>query len=199
MTPNEVRSIIETIVHKKVKYFGIYIIIAIIITMAGVSVLEYMRVKGQNLATKSDIDSLTSKVEAIKFNYLKKIENYKSVLNAKQEVEKTFINSKIEIYNLTTTIISMIITRVNNRGDERKLMEEILWNKIPELLIRINSHARLKKDLQKESLELQLNYNRIVDYINRLLKEQNDGKYGIEFKEILQILEKIQNKLLDYN
>ena len=123
MTPEDIKTILETVIENKTKYFWVYILISVILALASAFILEFIKTKTRNFATKSDIETLTDKVESVKYDYLKKIEEYKKELSGKYELEKTLISSKVEAYQLATSLKVTILKRKNNLGSEKELME----------------------------------------------------------------------------
>lgn len=198
MTTDELKSIINIILNKQLKYFLKYILLSIIISTFGFYFFGFLKTKALNLATKSDLHILTNKVESIKYNYLKKIEDYKKVSNQKRELEKTIINKKTEIYNFISKLTVQILKRIDEPGNERKLLKDIFWEKIPDLLIQLNSHVRIKTEYQKEIETLNIEYNIIADFINEVRKDPN-SEHKMDVTKILLTLDKIQKKLIGFN
>lgn len=66
MTPEEIKAIIEKTLNGATKYYWIYLILALIFGILISIGVEYFKTKGQNLATKQDIATITNKVEQIK-------------------------------------------------------------------------------------------------------------------------------------
>jgi hypothetical protein len=66
MTPEEIKFIIEKTLNGATKYYWLYLVFALIIWIAISIGVEYFKTKGQNLATKQDIETITNKVEQIK-------------------------------------------------------------------------------------------------------------------------------------
>ena len=194
MTPEDIKTIVETIIENKIKYFWGYILISVIFGMASTFVLEFLKTKGQNFATKSDIEILTNKVESVKYDYLRKIEEYKKELSGKYELEKTMISSKVEGYQRATSLKITILKRKNNLGSEKELMEQF-FNKIPELLIHLNSHFQIRTDLKEEITAMEDSYNDIVSYIEQT-RASGASKYHIDLEKIENVIDNIQKKIL---
>ena len=194
MTPEDIKTIVETIIENKIKYFWGYILISVIFGMASTFVLEFLKTKGQNFATKSDIEILTNKVESVKYDYLRKIEEYKKELSGKYELEKTMISSKVEGYQRATSLKITILKRKNNLGSEKELMEQF-FNKIPELLIHLNSHFQIRTDLKEEITAMEDSYNDIVSYIEQT-RASGESKYHIDLEKIENVIDNIQKKIL---
>jgi len=94
MTPEEIKAIIEKTLHGTTKYYWVYLVIALIIGIFITLGIEYLKTKGQNLATKQDIETITSKVEQIK-----------AEIQKGQEVEKLKRELK---YNAILTSLNLI-------------------------------------------------------------------------------------------
>jgi len=183
MSPEEIKSIVETVVSNKIKYFWLYIIVSVLLGFASAFLIEYFKEKGKNLATKSDLQDLTNKVESIRYDYIKK---YK--------LEETLLNNRIQIYKLSTSLKEIILRRKNNLGNEKDLMESI-FNQLRELLVQLDIQPHLKLELKKEISSLNNEYNNIITYIKQL---QTSGakSYNIDFGEIEKNINDIQIKLL---
>ena len=168
--------------------------IIILLGLYLILIKSYYSEKGKNLATKEDIKEITDKMESVKLDYLRRIEEYKKELNIKYELEKTLINSKVKAYQIATALKETIIRRKSNFGIEKDQMQEIFEN-IPELLIHLNSQVHLKNMFQEETKAMQESYNGIVFYIEQL-RTSGTKTYVINLDTIDSNLEKIQEKLL---
>lgn len=194
VTPEEIKTIVETIVENKIKYFWVYILISVFLALICAFIFEYIKTRTRNFATKSDIEALTDKVESVKYDYLKKIEEYKKELSGKYELEKTLISSKVEAYQLATSLKVTILKRKSNLGSEKELMEQF-FNKIPELLIHLMSHFQIRTDMQEEITAMQNSYNEIVSYIEQI-RASGAGQYHIDLENIEKVIDNIQKKIL---
>lgn len=168
--------------------------IIILLGLYLILIKSYYSEKGKNLATKEDIKEITDKMESVKLDYLRRIEEYKKELNIKYELEKTLINSKVKAYQIATTLKETIIRRKSNFGIEKDQMQEIFEN-VPELLIHLNSQVHLKNMFQEETKAMQESYNGIVLYIEQI-RTSGKKSYVINLDTIDSNLEKIQEKLL---
>ncbi len=194
MTPEDIKTILETVIENKTKYFWVYILITVIFALVSASILEFIKTRTRNFATKSDIETLTDKVESVKYDYLKKIEEYKKELSGKYELEKTLISSKVEAYQLATSLKVTILKRKNNLGSEKELMEQF-FNKIPELLVHLGSHFQIRTDLKEEITAMENSYNEIVSYIEQI-RSSGASKYHIDIEKIEKVIDNIQKKIL---
>jgi len=57
MTPEDIKTILETVIENKTKYFWVYILISVILALASAFILEFIKTKTRNFATKSDIET----------------------------------------------------------------------------------------------------------------------------------------------
>ena len=194
MTPEDIKTIVEIIIENKIRYFWVYILISVILGMASTFFLNFLKTKGQNLATKADIELLTDKVESVKYDYLKKIEEYKTELSGKYELEKTLIGSKVDAYQLASSLKVTILKRRNNYGSEKELMEQF-FNKIPELLISLSSHFQIRTDLKEEITALENSYNDIVLHIEQA-RSSGANQYHINLENLEKVIDSIQKKIL---
>lgn len=173
----------------------ILLIFNILLMLFIIYIITYVKKRSEINATKKDIELLTEKVESVKLDYLKKIEEYKNELTIKYELEKILVNSKVEAYQIATSLKIAILKRVNNMGNEMELNEQ-LFQKIPDLLIYLDSQVRLHNDFKVEMSELQSNYHDIVRYIEQI-KVAGAKNYSINFDKIIGTIDKIQTKLLE--
>ena len=173
----------------------ILLVFDILLILLILYVITYVKKRSEINATKKDIELLTEKVESVKLGYLKKIEEYKNELTIKYELERILINSKVEAYQKATSLKIALLKRMNHMGNEIELMQQ-LFQKIPDLLIYLDSQVRLHNDFKAEMSELQKNYNDIVCYLENL-KVAGAKTYSINFEKINDIVDKIQIKLLE--
>ncbi len=183
----------------KLKHVSLLSIIIFLLKVFLASIIiyltTYVKVRSEINATRKDIELLTQKVESVKLEYLKKIEDYKNELNIKYELEKTLINSKVEAYQIATSLKIAILRRKNNMGSEKKLNQQ-LFDKIPELLIKLGSQVQLRNDFKDEIKEMEDGYNGIVSYIEQLRKS-GAKTYSINLDKLETTIDKIQTKLLE--
>ena len=100
MNPEEIKTLIETVINNKIKYFWVYILLAGILGIVAAYSIEYFKNKGKNLATKQDVEEITKKVESIKAD-----------IKANQEVESQKRRLK---YNALMTSLKMIDAHLSN-------------------------------------------------------------------------------------
>src|SRR4030042_5688299 len=163
MTPDEIRSIIETAISKKIKFFWIYILAAVVIGLASAFLFEYFKTKGHDLATKSDIDTLTRKVEEIKFEYLNRVELLKEIKNPKRK----------ELYEKVEDLRSMFIEYKN-----QQYIKELdpVYTKTRDLLLFLASNDAFS-DMQNEMSIIEKDYNSWVT----IAKSKQGKNVHIEF------------------
>jgi len=77
MNPEEIRTIIQTTIEGKIKYFWVYVLLSGLLAIIGAYSIEFFKNKGKNLATKQDIEDVTRKIEEVK-----------AEIYSQQEVEK---------------------------------------------------------------------------------------------------------------
>ena len=77
MKPEEIETIIKTLIEKEKEYYWIFLIISIILSLLTVYLFQFLKEKAGNHATKQDIEDIT-----------KKIEDVKASIQNQQEVEK---------------------------------------------------------------------------------------------------------------
>ena len=72
---------------------------------------------------------------------------------------------------------------------------EQFFNKIPELLIHLNSHAQLRTYFKEEITAMENSYNDIVLYIEQT-RASGAKTYHIDLENIEKVIDNIQQKLL---
>jgi hypothetical protein len=98
MTPEEIKSLIEKTISGSVKYYWVYLVVAFLIGIILTIGVEYFKQRGQNLATKQDIEAITSKVEQVKaeiqkgqeIDRLKRELKYKAILSSLSIIDAHF-------------------------------------------------------------------------------------------------------------
>ncbi len=157
---------------------------------------SYMKEKGKNLATKEDIQEITDKMESVKIEYLRQMEDYKKEINLKYEIESFLIDSKKEAYMKAQDIKLEILKRkhiVLKNGEDN--MVNIL-NKVPELMFFIESHTRLKESTINLVKRLKEEHIKFLVEIDRLTKI-GATKYTFNIDELEKIIEGIQKKITE--
>lgn len=155
MTPEALKDIVESVINQKFQYYHWYLFGAIFISVLIAYFISYLKEKSKNLATKEDIQEITSKVESVKNEYkeyFSKFDRY----NSKQ----------FEIYN--NLWVSLI---------ELKFSADTLWNEatIPKLRNLSKKVAEAQKSIEISSLLLE---NDDYRELNNLIDKFNDFKVG---------------------
>ncbi|MBQ4803159.1 hypothetical protein J8L88_09890 [Aquimarina sp. MMG015] len=166
----------------------------VIAALAWMYFQSFLKAKGKNLATKQDIADITRKVESVKLEYLRQIEDYKKDLEIRYSLEPTILKTKISVYETTTTLLKVIFARKNNIGNESQLNQQI-FNDILKLIIIINSNFKLREFLKDEIKMLQEEHNKIMEYIDHL-KQAKQETYEIKLDLIIEGLEDLQQKIV---
>jgi len=185
MKPEDVKSIVEDLVANKTKYLWLYILISFALGMVTTFVLEYVKTRSQNLATKSDITELTKKVEEVKSEYIKQIEIFKGNQQLKNEKKK-------ELYNKVEELRTLIIVGKNDNAFNR-------WDKFSSLMKNIMvliSTNTIFNDLYPERDKIEIDHNNMVKQIEEL-KNIKVGHLSINFDATTTALESIQTKLME--
>ncbi len=181
MKPDEISAIIEAAISGKFNLMWLYILASVILGFASAFLFEYFKTKGQNLATKSDIEELTKKVEEIKFEYFKKAETLKGVQDIRNPKRK-------ELYEKVEKLRSFFIETKNNPNFHDL---SSIYTKTKELLIYLASNDAFK-DMQPEVSIIEKDYNLWVDIANHT----KTGYGEINTSNTVSALELIQNKIL---
>ena len=174
---------------------AVLIAINILIGLILMYLINYVKKRSEINATKADIEILTDKVESVKFEYLRKIEDYKKDLNLKYQLSSTLVESRISSYQLASLIKVIILKRKSKIGNEKELMEDF-FTKIPELIITLESQVQLRTILRNEIDQFASYYNEVIDHIEGV-KKKGETMYNIDLALIENTIDRIQLKLLE--
>lgn len=120
MTPEDLQKIINTAIENEFEYYWLYwlIIIAtsIIVSIIATLITSYLKEKGKNLATKEDIQEITKKIESIKYDYNKQLEEFK---------QEQLIRYKAEV--VAELIAEWISKPADNKRLHQLTFEAFLW------------------------------------------------------------------------
>jgi hypothetical protein len=182
MNPEEIKSIVETAVAGEFRYIWVYIVASVLIGILSAFLFEYFKTKGHNLATKSDIDTLTKKVEEIKFEYIKKIELLKGTHDIKNPKRK-------ELYEKVEKMRSFLI---KSKNDPTFKTLDPIFTETKDILLFLSSNDALK-DMESEMIIIQDDYNNWVT----AGKLSNGRNVNLKFDATSKALESIQRKLIE--
>ncbi|SRR6266542_5699231 len=86
MTPQEIKAVVDSVVAEKVLLTYPQLFLFVLLSGIAAYIGAYLKQKGQNLASREDIQDLTKKVEAIKISFSKQVEDYKAELAQRSRV-----------------------------------------------------------------------------------------------------------------
>ena len=170
MTPEELKSVIEKTIGQQFDNYWIYLLLSILIALITTYLVQYLKEKAKNLATKEDVADITSKVEEVKQSYKIKfdeIQQKNDLIFSELKESKSRYNSKqFELYNeLWSSLIDL------------KLSADELWNSATvENLKRFSSNLHnAKTSIEKSSLLIEdEHYNELMKIT--VLEEYQVGK-----------------------
>ena len=150
MTPEDVQRIVETALDQKQAFDWWPYILLILIGGVIVYFRAYLKKKGENLATKEDIEEITTKVESIKASFQKEntlfIEKLRWELKVREQAER--VAEYMEIArNLEESDTSENYQRAN-----RLNWELAMW--LPEGLYKAMMDAIAKPDVENNPLSV---------------------------------------------
>jgi hypothetical protein len=92
ITANDIKAAVDAAIGSKIvlTFTQIFLLVVISAVVGGVVAYfgSYLKKKGEDLATREDIAELTRKVEAVKIDYSRQIEDYKAELTRTMRSEK---------------------------------------------------------------------------------------------------------------
>ncbi|MCF8356053.1 MAG: hypothetical protein K9H48_16500 [Melioribacteraceae bacterium] len=184
MKPDEIQTIIETAIKNEIKYFWVYIILSVVIGIAGTYIFEYFKQKGKNLATKSDIKVLTEKVEDVKSEYVKQIEKFKGT-------QKIIDQNKEDLYKRVVELNGLLLKA---GSDPQFNMYEKLFETTRNILFIINSNY-IFDNIKNEAISIEADYNSWLQSIEDA-KRSNSIKFTFSTKRTQKSLKNIQEVIL---
>jgi cell division protein FtsL len=113
MTPEEIKAIIENVLNEKFEYYWLYLLLAVLISLVSVFILQFLKDKGKNYATKQDIASIT-----------RKIEDVKAEIQNQQEVEKQKRQLKFDALLKSLNLMDAHLSQVLIPGDGQKIKKQ---------------------------------------------------------------------------
>jgi hypothetical protein len=185
MKPDEIKLLIDSLIERKTKYYWIYLLIYFILVIASTYFLEFIKVKGQNYATKSDIEELTKKVEEVKSEYVKQIEIFKG----NQRLKDT---KKQELYAKVEELRVFILKAKNEKPFTR-------WEQLSQMMkdvMTIISSNIIFSELQSEAIVIETNHNNMVSK-SKELKNVKSASFSVDLDPTVKALESIQAKLME--
>jgi molybdopterin converting factor small subunit/predicted transport protein len=159
--------------------------------LVGAWVFSFLREKGKNFATKSDVGKITETVESIKSNYNKEQETLRAQLNMLVNAQNSLhVDMKRAIYEFWDSVM---------------LLRSLCDTTRPELdEERIADLAHYKREIERVEYELQMKHVRLyllvedqqlLDLSEKLYDDVSkyQGRFGLYLIEAQPCLEKLAN------
>ena len=168
--------------------------IVILLFLLYISFLKkYFEKKGENLATKQDIATITKLTETSRLEFLKKIEDYKQELILKYEFIDLIKDYKISLFKSTVTVLQNLTLWSNNRNQTThpNLIQETL-DLLESILLELNCNAILLQQYSTNHKKIESEFNNLLTSINQGQKQGsfhfNISNLVLEFKELQSAL-----------
>ena len=113
MNPEEIKKIIETVIDNKTEYYWMYLLISVILSLITVFLVQYLKDKGKNYATKQDIAGIT-----------RKIEDVKAEIQNQQDVEKQKRQLKYDAILKSLTLMDAHLSHILIPGEGQKVKKQ---------------------------------------------------------------------------
>lgn len=175
MNPEEIKVLIETTIKGELEYQWLYVLLSGVFGLFVGGIIEYVKTKGKNIATKQDIEELTRKIEVVKGG---------------QQLRYKKIN---EFYDKTIALKALLLTIKNEASNEVSNNE--LFERTKGILKAINSDVIFSKVLLAESQIIEDDYNSWVLSIESS-RERGESSFSFDFDKTFEIIGKIQDKVL---
>src|SRR5882724_11855131 len=98
MTPDELKAYVDGALAHKDRLQFVYYILAAIISICGGWFGAYLKQKGKNLATKEDVEEITTKVESVKTEFGAKLESFKTNLDARRDYSQLRYEREMAVF-----------------------------------------------------------------------------------------------------
>lgn len=177
MNPDEIKTLVESLVNDKTHRFGIYILIACCVSILITVFVNYLTEKGKNWATKQDIKAITNDIEQAKAI----IQNDQEVVKLKRELKYKALLASLNIIDAhlsnflifpdgNTPIDKQFATAIQARECHNNL---VLTIENPQLLVLFMKILSAEKGLISSEVELLL--DNVNKYRNLVRKELGFG------------------------
>lgn len=113
-TTEDIRTALNTLISDKIVMTWWQLLIVVLASGVAAYIGAYLKKRGENLATKNDIDTLTRGVESIKSEYSKEIETYKDGLLRR----KIIFEEQLEAYNKLRRLFYIILPEKSHPEEE---------------------------------------------------------------------------------
>ena len=191
MTPEKIQAIIENAIGQQFGNYWMYLLFSIVIALLSSYLFQYLKEKGKNLATKEDIEKITSQVESVKQSYkieFDKIQKNNDLIFSEIKDTKNRYNSKqFELYNnLWSSLIDLKIS-----ADD--LWESATGKKLKDFSTKLHN---AKISIEKSSLLIENDHYEELMKIIKKFEEFEIGKkklINLRNKNIHDINNIIQN------
>ena len=195
MTPEKIQSIIEKAIGQQFENYWLYLLLSILLALVSSYLFQYFKEKGKNLATKEDIEKITSQVESVKQSYkieFDKIQKNNDLIFSEIKDTKNRYNSKqFELYNdLWSSLIDLKIS-----ADE--LWESATGKKLKDFSSKLHN---AKISIEKSSLLIENNH---YDELMKVIKKFEEFEIGkkklinLRNKTIADINQIVRNGYID--
>lgn len=199
MTPEKIQSIIEKAISQQFDNYWIYLLLSILIALVSTYFFQYFKEKGKNLATKEDIENITSQVESVKNEYkieFDKIQKKNELIVSEIKDTKSRYNSKqFELYNeLWSALIDLKISADNlwdvaNSKNLKKFSTNLYNAKVSieksSLLIETSHYNDLMRIIKKFE-EFQFGKKKLILLRNKTEQEINQLAQNDRFDNIIE-------------
>ena len=166
----KIQSIIESAIAQQSENYWITLLLSILIALVSSYLFQYFKEKGKNLATKEDIEKITSQVENVKQDYkieFEKIQIKNDVIVSEIKDTKNRYNSKqFELYNeLWSSLIDL-------KMSANDLWESATGKKLKDFSTKL---FNAKNSIEKSSLLIEdTHYNKLT----RIIKNFEEFEIG---------------------
>lgn len=114
MNLSEYKEVSKNIKNPLSKYFWVYLITSFLIGVISTIGIEFLKTKGQNLATKQDIADITKKIEEVKA----KMQNNQEIIKQKRDLKFKALYSSLTI--IDAYISQRYLPKNKQRIDKQK-------------------------------------------------------------------------------
>ena len=153
---------------------------------------KYFEKKGENLATKEDIQEITRLTESAKAEYMESFEVFKKEIEYRYKFQEVTKDYKVEIFKKTVEARKFLMKWSNNMLTGNITEETVLL--LQEITFDLSSNQLLHKQYSGNTIKLQEETNKLITKIHLALKGE---KFDFDATNLQECLMNFQNELLE--
>lgn len=181
----EIKSIIKDTIQNELDQLWIYALLSAVVAVISAFLVAYFKKRGENYATKKDIEQITEAIENVKKEHAKQMEVFKGGQAIKNERLKLLYESTVELKGVFFRCFI-------DSNHQHEFIEKCV-----DLMIHIQKESIFSTYLNSEYIIIETEYNNWIQIIEKA-KATGQKTYTIELNSAKNAISEIQNKILGY-